>query len=150
MNRRKMLRLLGISPALLAGAKAADALTTNGDGHSSNGGRGAANAAADSAAGNASQIKITGLNPKGTPPSIQLYPLAPRLSTLDGKTIYLVDTGFQGGDILLQQMQKWFQQNMPTVKTVYKRKAGVYFEDDPALWQEIKAHGNAAIMAIGH
>ena len=137
MNRRKMLRLLGISPALLAGANV-DARTANGRGTHGDAG------------GSASQIKITGLNPKGTPPSIQLYPLAPRLSTLDGKTIYLVDTGFQGGDILLQQMQKWFQQNMPTVKTVYKRKAGVYFEDDPALWQEIKAHGNAAIMAIGH
>ncbi len=130
MNRRKMMALLGLSPALLAGAETVGARALNG--------------------ANESQLKITGLNPKGTPPSIQLYPLAPRLSTLDGKTVYLVDTGFQGGDILLQQMQKWFQQNMPTVKTVYRRKAGVYFEDDPALWQEIKAHGNAAIMAIGH
>lgn len=135
MNRRKMLSLLGLSPALLAGAKA-DARTERSNGEAPH--------ASDS------QAKLTGLNPKGTPPSIQLYPLAPRLSSLDGKTIYLVDTGFQGGDILLQQMQKWFQQNMPRVKTVYKRKAGVYFEDDPALWQEIKAHGNAAIMAIGH
>jgi hypothetical protein len=140
MNRRKMLRLLGISPALLAGAKL-DAGTLNGA-------CGAGHEPTDAARG--AEARITGLNPKGTPPSIQLFPLAPRLSTLDGKTIYLVDTGFQGGDILLQQMQKWFQQNMPTVKTVYRRKAGVYFEDDPALWQEIKTHGNAAIMAIGH
>jgi len=139
MNRRKMLRLLGISPALLAGATA-EGRSLNGTGAARGGGGNANDAGA----------RVTGLNPKGTPPSIQLYPLAPRLSSLDGKTIYLVDTGFQGGDILLQQMQKWFQQNMPTVKTVYKRKAGVYFEDDPALWQEIKTHGNAAIMAIGH
>ncbi len=143
MNRRKMLSLLGISPALLVGAKV-DARTLGGARGAGDASRGAAGDTA------ASQLKITGLNPKGTPPSIQLFPLAPRLSTLDGKTIYLVDTGFQGGDILLQQMQVWFQKNMPTVKTVYKRKAGVYFEDDPALWQEIKAHGNAAIMAIGH
>ena len=136
MNRRKMLSLLGLSPALLAGANV-DARAANGNG-------------ANGTAASESQIRITGLNPKGTPPSIQLYPLAPRLSTLDGKTIYLVDTGFQGGDILLQQMQVWFQKNMPTVKTIYKRKAGVYFEDDPALWKEIKANGNAAIMAIGH
>jgi hypothetical protein len=145
MNRRKLLSLLGLSPALLAGARAnAGTPREGGAGHDSDTGRDAARAASDS------QAKITGLNPKGTPPSIQLYPLAPRLSTLDGKTIYLVDTGFQGGDILLQQMQVWFQKNMPTVKTVYRRKAGVYFEDDPPLWQEIKAHGNAAIMAIGH
>lgn len=133
-----MLSLLGLSPALLAGAKV-DARTLK---------DGGAHGAAESASG--AGMKLTGLNPKGTPPSIQLFPMAPRLSTLDGKTIYLVDTGFQGGGILLHQIQIWFQKNMPTVKTVFKRKAGVYFEDDPALWQEIKAHGNAAIMAIGH
>jgi hypothetical protein len=137
MNRRKMLSLLGLSPALLAGAEA-DARPRKE--------RGAHGADEHAGAG----MKLTGLNPKGTPPAIQLYPLAPRLSTLDGKTIYLVDTGFQGGDILLNEMQIWFRKNMPTVKTVYKRKAGVYFEDDPALWKEIKANGNAAIMAIGH
>jgi hypothetical protein len=138
MNRRKMLSLLGISPALLASAKA-DARTPRDGG-----------AASPAESAGESQIKVTGLNPKGTPPAIQLFPMAPRLSTLDGKTIYLVDTGFQGGDILLQQMQIWFRKNMPSVKTVYRRKAGVYFEDDPPLWQEIKTHGNAAIMAIGH
>jgi hypothetical protein len=144
MNRRKMLSLLGLSPALLAGAKV-DARTLDG------GATGVAGKDSDAARGASdSQIKLTGLNPKGTPPSIQLYPMAPRLSTLDGKTIYLVDTGFQGGGILLHQIQIWFQKNIPTVKTVFKRKAGVYFEDDPPLWQEIKAHGNAAIMAIGH
>jgi hypothetical protein len=76
--------------------------------------------------------------------------MAPRLDTLDGKTIYMVDTGFFGGGRLLQEMQEWFQQNMPGVKTVFRKKAGGYAEDDPKLWAEIKANGNAAIMAIGH
>ena len=89
-------------------------------------------------------------NPKGTPPSIQLIPMAPRPSTLDGKTVYLVDTGFEGGGMLLQQIQLWFGRNMPSVTTVFKRKAGPYAEDDPKLWAEIKEKGNAAIMAIGH
>ncbi|MFZ0978251.1 MAG: hypothetical protein WAN23_02510, partial [Candidatus Acidiferrales bacterium] len=83
-------------------------------------------------------------------PSIQLIPMAPRLSTLDGKTIYLVDTGFGGGGMLLQQIQLWFGRNMPSVTTVFKRKAGPYAEDDPKLWAEIKEKGDAAIMAIGH
>ncbi|MGH9688661.1 MAG: hypothetical protein ACRD5K_16375 [Candidatus Acidiferrales bacterium] len=151
MNRRKMLSLLGISPALLAGAKVDARTLGDGAGHGSDAARALNGGASGAAEGcNVSQLKLTGVNPKGTPPAIQLFPMAPRLSTLDGKTIYLVDTGFQGGDILLKEMQIWFQKNMPTVKTVYKRKAGVYFEDDPPLWQEIKAHGNAAIMAIGH
>ena len=76
--------------------------------------------------------------------------MAPRLDALDGKTIYLVDTGFFGGGALLQEIQAWFQQNMPGVKTVFRKKAGPYAEDDQKLWSEIKTNGNAAIMAIGH
>jgi hypothetical protein len=94
--------------------------------------------------------KITAVNPKGTPPAIQLIPMAPRLDSLDGKTVYLVDTGFHGSDMLLQQIQDWFKRNMPSVTTVFKRKAGPYAEDDPALWKEIKEKGNAVIMAVGH
>jgi len=44
----------------------------------------------------------------------------------------------------------WFQKNMPNVKTVYRLKAGSYFDDDPKLTAEMKASGNAMIMAYGH
>ncbi len=84
------------------------------------------------------------------PPAIELIPMAPRLASLDGKTVYLVDTGFHGSDMLLQQIEAWFKRNMPQVTTVFRRKAGPYAEDDPALWKEIKAQGNAVIMAVGH
>jgi len=94
--------------------------------------------------------KVTAVNPKGTPPAIKLIPMAPRLDSLDGKTVYLVDTGFHGSDTLLDQMQIWFKENMPDVKTVFRRKAGPYAQDDPALWKEIKEKGNAVIMAVGH
>jgi hypothetical protein len=133
MNRRKLLSLLGMSPALLAGTTAS-----------------AKQAKAKTAAGPSGYGKFEALNPKGTPPAIQLIPMAPRLGSLDGKTVYLVDTGFEGGGMLLNQIQLWFNRNMPSVKVVFKRKAGPYAEDDPALWQEIKTKGNAAIMAIGH
>jgi hypothetical protein len=135
MNRRKLLSLLGLSPALLAGASA-DAQQTKSH--------------AGAAKARPSEGKITALSPKGTPPPIQLIPMAPRLDRLDGKTIYLVDTGFPGGGFLLNQMQKWFNQNMPGVTAVFRRKAGPYFDDDPDLWKEIKAKGHAAIMAVGH
>ena len=140
MNRRKMLRLLGISPALLAGAPR----SIGGEAQQSKTGAKPAKSASTAAA------KMEGLNPKGTPPAIPLIPMAPRLDTLDGKTVYLVDTGFPGGGFLLVEIQGWFKRNMPTVNAVFKRKAGPYAEDDPALWKEIKANGHAAIMAIGH
>jgi hypothetical protein len=133
MNRRRLLSLLGMSPALLAGTTAS-----------------AEQAKAKTAAGPSGHGKFEALNPKGTPPAIQLMPMAPRLDSLDGKTVWLVDTGFEGGGMLLQQIQLWFKQNMPTVNTIFRRKAGPYMEDDPALWKEIKAKGDAAIMAVGH
>ena len=135
MNRRKMLSLLGLSPALLAG-KSLDAQQSQ--------------TSAKPVKASVAQPKVEGLNPKGTPPPIQLIPMAPRLDSLDGKTVYLVDTGFEGGGMLLEQIRLWFTRNMPTVNAVFKRKAGPYMEDDPALWKEIKEKGNAAIMAIGH
>ncbi len=136
MNRRKLLSLLGMSPALLAAntalGKPANSVSANPN-------------PVDSGSG-----KITAVNPKGTPPPIQLIPMAPRLDTLNGKTVYLVDTGFHGSDVLLMQIQAWFTRNMPGTTTVFKRKAGPYAEDDPALWKEIKEKGNAVIMAVGH
>jgi hypothetical protein len=133
MNRRKLLSLLGMSPVLLTGDPAQAGQAKRAD------------SGADSG-----QAKITAVNPKGMPPAIQLIPMAPRLASLDGKTVYLVDTGFHGSDMLLQQIEAWFKRNMPQVTTVFRRKAGPYAQDDPALWKEIKAQGNAVIMAVGH
>jgi hypothetical protein len=90
------------------------------------------------------------LNPRGTPPPITLVPMAKRLDTLDGKTIYLVSDGFPGADAFLNQISIWFKKNMPSVTTVYRLKAGGFADDDPKLMAEIKDKGNAVIMAIGH
>jgi hypothetical protein len=110
----------------------------------------AATEAAPQKGSDSGEPKFTAVNPKGTPPPIQLIPMAPRLDTLNGKTVYLVDTGFHGGDMLLHQVEAWFSRNMPTTTIVFRRKAGPYAEDDPNLWKEIKEKGNAVIMAIGH
>ncbi len=98
----------------------------------------------------ANDAHFEALNPKGSPPPVRLIPMAPRLDSIHGKTIYLVDTGFMSGGVLLQQMQIWFNKNYPDVTVVFRKKAGSYMEDDPPLWKEIKEKGNAAIMAIGH
>jgi len=40
----------------------------------------------------------TVLDPRGQPTNIvEPHPLAPRLDTLEGKTVYLIDVGFGGG-----------------------------------------------------
>jgi len=94
--------------------------------------------------------KFTVLSPLGVPPAIQTLAMAPRPNRLDGKTIYIVDDGFVGGDVLLKEMAAWFNQNMPAVNVVYRRKAGGFPDEDPPLWAEIKVKGDAVIMGLGH
>ena len=94
--------------------------------------------------------KIRVYNPMGYPPKIRQLGMAERPETLEGKTVYLVDCRFDDGDLLMGQMQNWFTENMPSVRTVLKSKAGVYTEDDPELFQEIKEKGDALVLGVGH
>ena len=96
------------------------------------------------------QPLYTVLNPTGNPPPIERRAMAPRPDSLDGKTIYLVDVTFNGGDLFLQEMEKWLQANMPEINPIYRVKRGAYATDDPELWREIQAEGGLMIMAIGH
>lgn len=90
------------------------------------------------------------LNPTGAPPAIERKAMAERPASLDGKTVYLVDVTFNGGDLFLQQMQQWMTANLPGVRTEFRVKRGVYAADDPELWREIQAAEGLMIMAIGH
>ena len=94
--------------------------------------------------------KITVLNPVGFPPKVVPRPLAPRLPSLQGTTVYLVDCRFDDSDVFLKQMQSWFAEHMPSVRTIVKPISSVYLKDDPATWEEIKAHGHAAVVGVGH
>jgi hypothetical protein len=99
----------------------------------------------------ADQTLITVMNPAITSEMANREPLSPRLKTLDGKTIYMVDISWGGPDaarVFFEEMTAWFKQNMPTVKTVIKRKTGMYTMDDPRLWQEIKQNADAAIIGV--
>jgi hypothetical protein len=94
---------------------------------------------------------ITVMNPAVTDKLAERVPLAPRLDTLEGKTIYIVDTNYEGFGRLpvLDEMQAWFAGNMPGVKTIRKLKSGNYATDDPALWKEIAANkGNGVIIGV--
>ena|SRR5437867_10037450 len=64
--------------------------------------------------------KISVLNPTGFAPKVVQKDLAPRLDTLNGKTVYLVDCRFDDSDVFLKQMQAWFAEHMPAVRTVFK------------------------------
>ena len=93
---------------------------------------------------------ITALSPVGFAPKVTRKALAPRLDTLEGKTVYLVDCRFDDADLFLQQMQGWFQEHMTGVKAELIRLSSVYTKDDPETWQKIQATGDAAIVGVGH
>ena len=94
--------------------------------------------------------KITVMNPVGYPPKITPKPMAPRLESLDGKTLYLVDPRFDDSGLFLRQVQNWFADHMPSVKTNLVEMSSVYTKDDPKTWEMIKGNGDGAIIGAGH
>ena len=96
--------------------------------------------------------KVTVLNPACSSSMVGRVPLAPRtFSSLEGKTIYLVDIGWGGPGAaydVFEVMQGWFAKRIPSMKTVLLRKKGSFGDDDPELWKKIKAEGDACIIGL--
>ena len=90
---------------------------------------------------------LTVLNPLGTPPPIKLKPMAPRLDTLDGKTIYVDNDGFPGTNVLLPELIAVMKEKYPTTQFIYHEKqAGeISMQQDPAMGE-----ADALIVATGH
>jgi hypothetical protein len=98
----------------------------------------------------AEEAKITVFNPLGQPPAIARVPMAPRITNLEEKTIYIVDIGFTDTHQFFTEMQKLLSAKYPKTKFEVRLKTGTYFDDDPKLWAEIKEKGHGMIMGVGH
>jgi hypothetical protein len=90
------------------------------------------------------------LNPRGIPPLINLIPMAPRLDSIDGKTIYIIDVNFQLTEPFYAAIKELLVERYPATKWIIKNKVGSFYDSDPALWAEIKEHGHGAIVGPGH
>jgi len=87
--------------------------------------------------------------PRDTAEAIGARNMAPRLDNLEGKIVYLVNTGFAGSKEFMEEVQDWFTRNRPSVKTKLVHKKTSMFTDDPELWAEIKKNGDAVIFGVG-
>jgi len=92
--------------------------------------------------------KVTELNPVGSPPKVTAKALAPRPATLDGKTVYLVDVRFDNSGVFMEQLENWFSEHMPKVRThlVHWKEP---FQHDIDLAKEIAEKGDAAVFGVG-
>jgi hypothetical protein len=87
--------------------------------------------------------------PRDTAEALGAMKMAPRLDSLEGKTVYLVDTGFAGSAEFMEEVQGWFGRHRPGIKTELRHKKTSMFTDDPELWAEIKKNGDAVVFGVG-
>jgi hypothetical protein len=87
-------------------------------------------------------------DPRGYPPKVHGKRLAPRLSALDGATIYLVDCLFDNSDVFMDQLRQWFGEHLPAVdvRTIRPKET---WSDDEQMRATIAADGDAAILGVG-
>jgi len=137
MDRRKMLAMLGFSPALVAGSPAYARRVPE------------AAPANPLAAGDG---KITVMNPGISNKLAARVPLAPPLDTLDNKLIYMINLSWEGpdaGNYFYGAMTDWLTQRYPGIKTVVKVTADGMFGLDPAILKEMTASkADGAIVGV--
>jgi hypothetical protein len=92
--------------------------------------------------------KIAVHDPRGYPPKVEGKRLAPRLQSLDGKLVYLVDCLFDNSEVFMNELQAWFAEHLPAVNTriIRPRESWV---DDPGMRAKIAEDGDAAILGVG-
>lgn len=87
-------------------------------------------------------------DPRGYPPAVTGKRLSPRLPSLDGKKLHLVDCLYDNSDVFMQQLQTWLRDNMPNVQTEIIRPRESWV-DDPAMRKRIVEEADAAVFGVG-
>ena len=98
----------------------------------------------------ADEAKIVVMNPRGIMPEIRKIPMAPRPETLDGETVYIVDTKYPNTKPYVNELFAALKAEYPETNWILREKFAGYMDDDPKLWAEIKEKEACAIVLLGH
>ena len=92
-------------------------------------------------------IKVKALNPRGSFNDILQAPLAPRPDTLDGKTLYIVESwaGAKAGFAEIIGMLETYLQGKYKELKIERRQRLLYSSDDPQLWAEMEKNADAYV-----
>ena len=98
----------------------------------------------------AEEAKIVVMNPRGIQPEIRKIPMATRPATLEGKSVYIVDTKYPNTKPFVLELFSALKAKYPKTNWILREKFAGYMDDDPNLWAEIKEKGAGAIVLLGH
>lgn len=93
-----------------------------------------------------SSATVKALNPKGYFNDVLQAALSPRLDTLDGKTLYIVESwpGNSGFEEMMELLDTYLMGKYKDLK-IEHRKRLLYSSDDPALWKEMYEKADAFV-----
>ena len=100
--------------------------------------------------GAADEAKIVVMNPRAIKPEIRKIPMAPRPATLEGETVYIVDTKYPNTKPFVNALLDALKDKYPKTNWILRDKYAGYMDDDPKLWAEIKEKQALAIVVLGH
>jgi hypothetical protein len=91
---------------------------------------------------------LTVHDPRGYAPKVTGKRLAPRLPSLGGKRVFLIDCLFDNSDVFMGELARWFAENLPAVR-IRTIKPKDSWEDDPDMRETVLREGDAAILGVG-
>ena len=109
-----------------------------------------ADTARQSYAPDAATVQLEVMNPRGEIPPPATLGISPRVSTLDGKKIVLVDNGKFGANNLLDALADMLREKHPKATVVmYPKPAAQTITNLPKWYPTVKQQGDLFVFGVG-
>ena len=103
-----------------------------------------------SASAASAQVTLEVMNPRGEIPPPPTIGISPRVSTLDGKKIVLIDNGKFGADNFLEVVGKMLKDRYPTATIVmYPKPSAQTITSLPKWYPTVKQQGDLFVFGVG-